>query len=420
MRTGLTFTGTNDITLSRPIEIHSGLARLDAITAGGNFIAEGPISGAGGLYITSSNGARVTLKGSNSYAGMTVLAGTAAIHSEAALGSGDLEIQGGTLILNAPWVSSRNLLFNGATIHTNGFTAVANGSWSSTGPLIKSGPGILRTTREQFLGGNIAVTEGAMEVAGDGAVRSPLFELRTGGTLLLDNTAIARSNRLTGAPSLGLADGELRLNGHATIPVDEKINVLSTSGSKGNMVSIATTGAPVILHATSINLSDGDLVIRGDGLGAAAGAPYSRVLLSTLPVRSGDLLRDIYAGSESHGPASSFAFYDTAIDAAGTVGLRPLRANEYSTGTIQNPLNGGTTAGAAHFLVDPGTIAIGAGNTIQSLTLNPSGSLALSAGQKLSITSGGILGRAGSAPITISGGSLILAPAAEAFLLPAT
>jgi hypothetical protein len=110
--------------------------------------------------------------------------------------------------------------------------------------------------------------------------------------------------------------------------------------------------------------------------------------------------------ADATGLAESFGIDDTTIDAAGKVGLRAIRAAEYATGAIQNTQHGGATAETAHFLAADGATAVGASNTVATLTMQPGITLPLGSDQTLVLSTGSILARSGGTSAAITGGTL--------------
>jgi autotransporter-associated beta strand protein len=164
--------------------------------------------------------------------------------------------------------------------------------------------------------------------------------------------------------------------------------------------------------ATALSLNIGSVgqrvIYRGDALGAGPAGAFTRVRLASGTTLPNGLLPNALADASSTGSGNSFATYDTTVDAAGIIGVRPLRVSEYVTGSlIRNPVNGGVTPVTANYLIDGSTSAFGASNTINSLTFAGLSSLTLGAGQQLDMTnSPGILAQSGAMAV-IDGGKII-------------
>lgn len=361
------------------------------------------------------------LEGANSYMGPTVLAGgTTIISSDAAFGAGGgLEFSGGSLTLAGDWNTAREVsvsvptspLSNPTTIDTSGFQAILSGVLSGPGALTKSGAGTLTLTAAQPYSGAITVNGGTFRLSGAGAVRGGFTVVNSG--LVLDNSAAAVSDRLNDAALLTLSGGQLTLLGDPSAPVVEDIGATTiNAGSRQVVVTLSAPGtSSTILRPRSLFIG-GTTLVRGDRLGGAGPAGFTRFFPTTAAPPHG-LAPNVFADDSSTGSGSSFAFYDTAIDATGPIGFRPLHAAEYSAGsTIQNPSNGGTTPENAQFLASAHAGAIGARNSVASVTLEPGTALSLNAGQTLAVTGSGVLARAGAAPVSLAGGTLDFGAAA--------
>jgi hypothetical protein len=119
------------------------------------------------------------------------------------------------------------------------------------------------------------------------------------------------------------------------------------------------------------NYAGGTLLFRGDNLGGAAGAPNTRLVLSSNPVFVGGIVPGAVADASSTGMGTSLALYDTSTDADGVIGVRPLKPADYSSGAeIRNPANGGTTPVNAHFRATGPTIQGGTVNRISTLQMS--------------------------------------------------
>ncbi len=106
------------------------------------------------------------------------------------------------------------------------------------------------------------------------------------------------------------------------------------------------------------------------------------------------------------GSGDSFATYDEGFDAAGLIGVRPLRGAEYFTGPlIQNPADGGATPTDANVRIFGLTTLGASGATVNTLTLSGTGDLTMTAEQILHIGNAAILTQRGSAA-AISGGAV--------------
>ncbi len=407
---GLTYTGAGALTLARPIEVRTGVARFE--TQGGDLTLAGGISGAGGARFAGSSARTVVLAPANSYSGPTVFAGPSVrVGSDAALGSGGaVDFAGGRVVLGGNWTTGREISISTAgTLDTAGFAAAWSGEFTGTGGFAKLGSGELTLSRSALFSGAVTINAGTVRLADAGALWSTAYTIALGAGLVLDQSAAAGLDRVNNGAALTMNGGELRLTGNAAGAVSETVGSVSAPLDIGSstitLVAPGSFGTTLRLK-TGITAGSGDFLLRGTNLGGAPGGAFTRVL-SDLPPAPGTLLLNVVADPSASGPGASFAIYDATADAAGTIGYRPFRAGEFTTGAVlQNPANGGATDASAHYLAGAGTTAAGASNTIQSLTLDSGGSVSLASGQTLNITSGGVLTRSGGGTVALSGGTL--------------
>jgi len=387
------------LTFTRDIIANSGYAVLRTSNSLSDFYVPSTISGAGGLGITGSP-SYVVLSGTNSYTGPTVVQGNLAISSDAALGNGGaLELKSGTLRLDGPWTTSRPIIASGnAPVITNGHDVVWTGPLTSAGGnLSVSGSGLLTIPTRSDYNGVLGATN--LRLTDQGAL--PAVTRINSSMLQLDNTAIALSDRVgdTAVVSAGI-----EVLGNAASPVREVVGSV-TSG----LISLTAPGsASTILEAENLR-PFGNTLIRGDALGGGPAGAFTRLIFQTAPATTGGLLPNTLVSASATGTGESFALYDTTVDAAGPVGVRPLRFGDYySASPVQNPANGGTTPTDAQLLINGSMNAIGAANAVNSVTASDGGTLALAAGQRLTIGNGSILAPTGTAA-SITGGELAIA-----------
>jgi autotransporter-associated beta strand protein len=115
----LQWAGAGSVHITRDLVVPGGYGGLGVNSAdrSSQLIYNGIISGEGGLQI----GRKITLAGQNTYSGGTQIFGEAIIASDAALGTGTVDLRGGTLTLQGPWETTRNLVVStGGSIDTGG------------------------------------------------------------------------------------------------------------------------------------------------------------------------------------------------------------------------------------------------------------------------------------------------------------
>jgi autotransporter-associated beta strand protein len=401
---GLNYAGSGTLSLSRDLSVSSGIARFQS-TGGGTFNLGGTISGAGGLRLSSTPGSTLVVSGNNTFSGTVYLTGgDVLINSDAALGTGELDL-GGTLRLGGTWNSSRTIR-GGGTIDTAGFDATWNGLLLGNLSVNKSGLGTLTISNANAYTGGLAVSGGTLRLNGAGPQGTTNFVANTGGKLLLDKSAIASSDQVGDGATISLNGGEFSQSGNVSSSVTETVGTISVNAN--SVISLISPGSfGNTLRAGTLANNSGLVLVRGDNLGGASDGSFSRLVITTVPASVGGLAKDIFAEDPNVGTPVSFAVYDTSSDAAGVIGVRALKPTEVTAGLlIQNPGNGGTTPVNANFVGGAGTTASGAANSINSLTLDNGGSLTLGAGQVLTVGSGRVLVRPGATLSTISGGTI--------------
>lgn len=424
LSSGLSYRGTTPFALTRPLTLGSGMA-LVAATSAGDLTLTGGTSGPGGLQLLQSGSGRIVLTPAVQHADYTIFnGGRITFDNDSWLGAGgDLGTRGAavTLELGGDWTSSRRFdISSPLTLQTNGHNVVWKGPLSGNATINKITAGDVRLTAPSIQPGTINFDRGTLAISGAGATRSATVNLTGGAVLTLENGTQPVSNRLIANNLLTITDGQFELQGNAGAPVVETLSTITrlyrdAAGSFG-LTLTAPGSAGTFLNAGTIQTTRTSslallypaftppMLLTGDKLGGGPGGGFSRIVLTSNPAAG---FRGEFVGKSSG--VASFLIYDTAVDAAGPIGFRPLTAGEYSSATlIQNPANGGATPTSAHLFLTGAGAAGGASNTAHTLTLDPGSVLSLSAGQALTLSLGGVVARAGAAPSRIEGGTLNL------------
>lgn len=266
----VTFTG--DVSLG---------AAVRTITTNSDATFSGVVSGTGG-GITKQGTGTLTLSNANAYTGVTLIgAGTLAIGNNAALGTGGLRLDGGTLastdgtartIANTVDFASSstvgsagtgNLTFTGATALGNAaggnkmltvnnavteFSGVLS-STDTTGFLTKAGTGTLVLTGTNTYQKATTITAGTVITGNTSALGQGKVDLSTAGAVLQVGDGLVNSVTLGSAATL-----------HTTLDSTLKLastNSLITMGATG----VFTLDAGTNLDITGLGLGVGDYVI---------------------------------------------------------------------------------------------------------------------------------------------------------------
>ena len=254
----LTNDQNNAPTFSGTFTLNGDLTVSGVAGAANPMVLTGAISGAGAL--TKANTGFVTLSGSNSYSGGTILnSGTLNINSSSAIGTGTFTINGGTfdnttgaaitLTTNNAQDWNSNFTFTGTRSLDMGTGAVSLGSTSSD------------TTRTVTVGGNTLTIGG---VISNGATTTGLTKAGA-GTLLLSGantytggtTITAGTLQLSGAGTLGSTTGSLTVNG----------GTLNLNGTTQTVGALNGSGGSILNNSGTSTLTVGN----GDASGSYSG-----------------------------------------------------------------------------------------------------------------------------------------------------
>jgi len=317
-----TFTGTNSLNLGTgSVTLGAAAGTTRSITVSANTLTTGGdiSNGVTANIITKAGNGTLTLMGNNSYSGGTNLtAGTIAVGTNTALGSGPLAFSDGATLRSAdantrtlanvwtPGSGTSNTIFGSAatgdliltdstsfsfagSVKTftvnNSTTTISKGFTSSGGGngLTKAGAGTLVLTGTSTYTGATLINAGTLEAATTGALGSGTtgtsgITVNAGGTLVLSNTGVTDRVKNTAPVALDAGTGAVSSGGKLTlgkttdtVSTSETVGALtlnnnstidfaSTSGSHFALTA-AGTGAST-LSATSANYA---LVLNWDG-----------------------------------------------------------------------------------------------------------------------------------------------------------
>ena len=424
---------------SRTITLGAAGGGVGAAAANAELTLSGNISGNGALVIGSTSApGLVNLSGANTHSGGTVVYGQLAINSDAALGTGDVNLQASSVLRPTAGTSNLSIANNirldgSATVYApSGSTVTLNGSLVrnvATAALTKVGGGLLEIAAPSASTGSFIIGSAApsmigsqtqFELPGQTVVRGngslatfSVVALNPASELILDNTAVNNNNRLGTAGSTNFSGGALTLKGNASAPTTESIGSVTFNALNSQHVLTVRPNAAqnASLTMPSYSFSNGNswVLVRGDALGSAPGAGVANVFIGTTPagalgsgtapILTNNVITGFVASSSSTTDATSFATYST------TQGVQPLAA--YASGAslanftatnnvdlaIPQTLTGAASAnamrirGSGSLNTGGNTLTIGTGMLLSTATLGTT----VAGGGTLSLTGTGMV-----------------------------
>ena len=423
-----------------------------ALTAGGNggsTTFAGVFTGDTGPQLVKQGAGVFTLTGTSSVtAPMTVAAGTLQISgagANAGLGginlgaAGTLDISSGASVANTVQVA------NGATIRSstgNGALAAGTLTQSDGATLNLAGGVASRLTVGRAINNVAGGAPEAVSISG-GEVAFTLANTYTGGT-----TVTGTGNAVLNAAAASLGTGAISVAAGGALAVNNGAAVANAitlaGGSIGNTAGTGTVGGTVTLSAaSSLNGNGTALSVSGPIVGAgglftngnvsfSGGNSYTGqtgVTGGTLTAAGADVLPDTGTVSISPGATLLLSFNEAigGLANAGTInlGANSLTLNNAAAATVSGAITGtgrlikdgvgsltvtGTLGYTGLTIVNQGTLAVDAPNTLAGLTLNGSGTLAGSGALTVSgpfIVSGNSKTLGGSGALLTQGTSLV-------------
>ncbi len=321
--------------------------------ASGTTLAFGPASATNGSAATFPllanstvnlpSGATLDLRGNNGTIG--ALAGSGSVTNNTLTGA-TLTVGSDSLVGTPNNTSFTGTIANPFVQGLVGLTKIGQATFTLTADSIGSAPDSPNL-------GTLTVNGGGLTISGAGRAGFTTDTLNTGGTLLLDNTGTAVSNRLGGsfllvsptvpmssftARTLNMQGGKLTINGNSSAAVSEGIGSLNLLG--GGIITLnaaSTGGVNVSISSVVGQFQPTSLLIRGDGLGQVAGSGIATVAITTLPLQA--------QGSGGNGTTTMAIRQDILADASAT-GLGTGFLVKDSVTNLYRPMNQTTELGA--------------------------------------------------------------------------
>lgn len=226
-----------------------------------------------------------------------------------------------------------------------------------------------------------------------GAITTRTMAVNTQGTLRLDNSTTAVSNRLGGGPFLlQLRDSTLNLIGNASTPIVETTGTLALVQG-GAKIVVNTTAQATSLQFTNLSTQGTGslLTLRAAGTGANFGTASNSVVFRTL-------IPTLTPGTLGLGILPRFVTIDGQGWNFATYSNGSLRAfSAYDTGSL-NAASLPTTSPTATVQVGSG-VTLAGNRTVNAIKLGGVGLTLGGAGSVLTLTSGGLLVTGGTSTI---------------------
>jgi autotransporter-associated beta strand protein len=370
--------GVNQNGIGNAVVSSSGTLTATNTTFGGtgfgNVRFSGILDGAGGITINKPQTlfytGMIDIAGANTFGGgVTLQAGNLRIGNAAALGTGTLTVNGGTVGASATSTIANNITLNSDLVYSGFANLTTTGVISESGGArnvvlsTMTGSTLIFQGANTYTGTTTAIvsplfsTNGpvigslTMSGANGSAALSSGFTFNGGGTLTLDNSAAGANNdnRIGNSAPVAISGGTFVLNGANGGATLEDIGVFSGNGSTFVTINAGTAGntGTTLQADTLVRQNRGQFNFRGNNasFGAPLAANVANLVFDTAPTLTG-------GGGAAGTTTISILPYATGGITTGSVGtdlvtygangIRPLSttANEYAT-TITS---GSTTA----------------------------------------------------------------------------
>lgn len=332
----------------------SGGTRVYSFAGAGDTNVTGVISnGAGTMSVTKENAGLLTLSGTNTYTGVTTIAG--GILRVATIGNGGVAGN-----LGASSAASTNLVFSNGTLQhigaveninrgftilagttatlqiTNNLTLAGANGGATTGALTKTGPGTLGLTGTNSYTGITTISAGTLQLGDTGATGSlsPSSTIVNNGTFTIArNNAVIQGTHFSGAPITGT--GGFTQFGAGTTTLNAANTYLGlTAINAGTLVvtggaAIADTGAVFINNVAGATLQLNASETIGSLIGG--GLTSGTVALGANTLTVGDDTSTLYSGAITGAAGTLFKQGTGALTLNGSQTYGTLTANDGTT-----------------------------------------------------------------------------------------
>ncbi|MBI3409508.1 MAG: Ig-like domain repeat protein [Planctomycetes bacterium] len=413
------------------------LTRAISVTGGGTLTVNGVLGGVSGF--TKTGGGTLSLPNANTYSGASTLStGTLLVGNDNALGSGTLNLNGGTFQANGtpPRSIANNVTLGGnvtiagtlATTFTgpvsltgdrritttntalttfSGVITEIGGSWGIT----KAGSATLVLSGNNVFSGLSSLIAGTLAIASDTALGTSTLDL-VSGTIRADSgpRSLANSFLIDGNVTLG-GSLPLTFTGPGTLLADHTLNVSNTAlttisgaiGESGGAWTLTKSGAGVLALNAANTFSGGFILNAGTLIAGDNGAfGTGPVTFRNATVQAGGSART-FANSVVFGGNTTFAGA-LGMDFAGPgtlTGTRTLTVTNTALTTFSGVI-GDLGAGFGLTKASTGTLLLSGLNTYSGITTLSAGALALGSNSAV-----------GTGTLTLNAGTLLASGAAR-------
>ncbi|WP_052659165.1 DUF4347 domain-containing protein [Pseudomonas sp. LFM046] len=397
--------------------------------SGSTLTLTGALSGVSNLNKTDSGTLVLSNSGNEAghTGGTTVTGGTLSIANDDYLGSGTITLNGGTLgITGATTIDNAIALASASTI-SNTANATLSGVLSGSGTLTKSGASTLTLSGSNIHSGAVNLTAGGLTLSGGSALGNTSAVTQSASTVLTVSTAETIGS-LAGSGSVVL-NAALTAGGDNTSTTYSGV-ISGTSGlTKAGSGTLTLTGNNAYTGAT--NVSAGGLTLNRVGgalddntsVAVASGATLTVAADETIDALSGAGTVALGTSALSIGINGTSSTFSGAITGSGTLtldggGTFTLSGTNSGQSWGMQVLSGGTVSVAGDANLSSGTVQLNdgtlsvtsSGTVDNAITLGASaGSVSVGSGLAVSLSGAiggaGALTKTGSGTLTLSGGN---------------
>ncbi|MHA6197227.1 autotransporter-associated beta strand repeat-containing protein [Pseudomonas wadenswilerensis] len=347
------------------------------------------ITGTGKL--TKSGAGTLILSGSNSHSGGTVLsAGTLAVRSDSALGTGNLVLGSGTTLVadSFPPTLNNALVTNGvSTLLVSVSRLTLGGAISGAGGLIKTGAGTLVLNGSNNMLGNFNLNAGGL-IIGNG--------LALGSGSLVTSTGTTLDASLPGVT----VDNNVVINGDLIFLGNRDMSLGGVISGTGNLIHNGGNA----LNLTGASTFNGTLTLKGGTLRLGQNTSLGNAQLNVTGSATLQSAANISVANAVDLGAMLTVVGSNDLNLSGVVtGAGPLRKS--GAGTLT--LSGNNQARTGNTEVDNGTLRLGHANALGSGTLSVNGIATVESSSALTVSNAvdvsGVMTVGGSNDLTLNG-----------------